>query len=84
MVVATFRLRFWRFLAGIKLAATNVHGFSHSLDPVDETAAFIFQIIRELTASAQREIVAKRIAKFTKKDRKAPARLRFVFLCILA
>ena len=29
MVVATFRLRFWRFLAGIKLAATNVHGFSH-------------------------------------------------------
>ena len=35
MVVATFRLRFWRFLAGIKLAATNVHGFSHSLDPTD-------------------------------------------------
>ncbi len=42
MVVATFRLRFWRFLAGIKLAATNVHGFSHSLDPSDKPLKRLF------------------------------------------
>ena len=44
MVVATFRLRFWRFLAGIKLAATNVHGFLHSLDPTDKSVSSPVQL----------------------------------------